>query len=164
MTHRLAALLLLALPQAAGADPAPVAVRLTYDGYAAGFHVLSLTTELSLGATAHRIAITGHTVGMVGFFYHADWRTLSEGVWSGAGIAPQLYDNAGTFGGSPRHVALAYAQGNPVLRTLAPPDDGEHDPVPPDFARHSVDPLERDRAGDPPGGEHRRLHRRGHHL
>jgi hypothetical protein len=142
MTPRLAALfVLLLLPAAPRADPGPVTLRLTYEGYAAGLHALTITSDLTLGPDGYRIAMTGHTAGVIGFLYRAQWRTLSEGAWAGPGIAPGLYDNAGTFGGEPRHVEIAFRHGLPDLLVLDPPDDREHEPAPPGLARPSIDTL-----------------------
>jgi hypothetical protein len=141
MTPRLAALLVLLLPAAPRADPAPVTLRLTYEGYAAGLLAITITSDLTLGRDGYRIAMNGHTAGMIGFLYRAQWRTLSEGAWAGPGIAPALYDNAGTFGGEPRHVEIAFRRGLPDLLTLDPPDDREHEPAPPGLARPSIDTL-----------------------
>ncbi len=141
MTRRFALLALLALPVPAGADPAPVAVQLTFDGYASGFRVLSMQTEMLLAPTGYRIAIAGRTAGMVGLLYHANWQTWADGTWTASGISPQHFDNAGVFGGQPRHVALVFEHGEPVIRTLDPPDDTEHLPVTADAIRHAVDSL-----------------------
>jgi hypothetical protein len=146
MIPRLAALLVSLLPGllqpgAVRAEPGPVTIRLTYEGYAAGLHALSITSDLTLGGDGYRIAMSGHTAGMIGFLYHARWRTVSEGTWAGAGIAPRFYDNAGTFGGEPRHVEIAFQHGLPDLLALDPKDDHEHEPAPPSLAQPSIDSL-----------------------
>ncbi|MBN9509913.1 MAG: DUF3108 domain-containing protein [Alphaproteobacteria bacterium] len=138
---RLAALLVLLLPGAVRAEPGSVTIRLTYEGYASGLHALSITSDLTLGSDGYRIAMSGHTAGMIGFLYHARWRTVSEGTWAGAGIAPRLYDNAGTFGGEPRHVEIAFHHGMPDLLVLDPRDDHEHEPAPVGLADPSIDSL-----------------------
>jgi hypothetical protein len=135
------AFLMLMLPVRAGADPAPVALHLTYDGYASGFRVFRLESDLLLGPGGYRIAMTGHTSGMFGFVYHARWHTLAEGTWTEAGVLPQHFENTGVFGGQPRRVDIDFVNGNPVLRVLQPPDDGEHLPVPPGLAQHAIDTL-----------------------
>jgi hypothetical protein len=141
MRSRLALLLLLILPARAGADPAPLVVHLTYDGYASGFRVLSMQSDLVLGTTGYRISMSGHTAGMVGFLYHANWQTWSEGSWSDGGVAPDHFQNVGVFGGQPRRVDMDFIRGNPVLSVLQPPDDGEHLPVPPAVAHDAIDSL-----------------------
>ena len=134
-------LLLLAIPAAAGADPAPVVVHLTYDGYASGFRVLSMDTDLLLAPTGYRITMSGRTAGMVGFLYHANWQTWADGTWTAGGVSPLHFDNSGSFGGQPRQVAITFLHGDPVLRTLQPADDGEHLPLATDLMRRAIDSL-----------------------
>lgn len=136
-----ALLVLLGLPFAARADPVPPAVQLVYDGYTSGFHVLSITTDLNVTTTGYQIEMTGHTAGMVGVMYHARWHTVSDGRWAGPDAVPLHYDNEGVFGGEPRHVAIDYMDGDPVLRALVPLDDHEHGPVPAALQKHTIDGL-----------------------
>lgn len=135
------ALFLFALPVCADADPPPVVVELSYDGYASGFRVLSMESELLLAPSGYRITMTGHTAGMVGFLYHATWETVADGAWTESGVAPQHFDNSGVFGGQQRHVAIDFVRGDPVIRVLQPLDDGEHLPVVPDTTHHDIDSL-----------------------
>lgn len=142
MTRCVALLLLVALPvTAARAQPAPVVVDLTYAGYKSGFHVLTAHSELLIAPTGYRISLNGNTSGMIGFFYHADWQSWADGTWTNDSVRPQHFDNDGVFGGHPRRIDLQYRNGNPVIRTLDPRDDGEHLPVPPDMTQHSIDSL-----------------------
>lgn len=134
-------LLLLALPAAAGADPAPTVVRLKYAGYHSGFHVLSLDTELLLASTGYRITMTGHTTGMIGFLYHARWQSRADGLWHDSDVAPLRFDTAGVFGGHLRRVSMVFQHDDPVLRALQPPDDGEHEPFVPATTRGAIDSL-----------------------
>ncbi len=140
MSWRLA-LFLLALPVRAGADPGAVVVDLTYDGYRSGFHVLTLHSEMLMAPSGYRIALSGHTAGMVGLLYHANWQSWADGTWTDSGVQPLHFDTAGVFGGQPRHVAIEYERGAPVIHTLEPADDGEHTPVPPGMAQHTIDSL-----------------------
>ena len=141
MTRRFAFLLLVALPVTARAQSAPVVVDLTYAGYRSGFHVLTAHSEMLIAPSGYRISLSGNTSGMIGFFYHADWQSWADGTWSSDSVRPQHFDNDGVFGGHPRRIDLQYQGGSPVIRTLDPPDDGEHLPVPPAMTRHSIDSL-----------------------
>ncbi len=133
--------LTLALSAAALADPPPTVVHLIYEGYSAGFHMLDLQSDVTIGSDGYRIEMAGHTAGMIGFVYHANWHTEADGSWTGPGVLPAHYDNQGEFGGELRRVDMDYQQGNPVLRVLDPPDDHEHGPVPSTLERHTVDGL-----------------------
>ncbi len=138
-------LLLVLLPFAfavpTAAEPAAVAVDLSYDGYKSGFHVFSMQSQLLLTPQGYRITMTGHTVGMIGFFYHAKWQTWADGVWSDHGVQSQHFENRGVFGGQPRHVAINFFHGDAEVLALQPVDDGEHAPVSPDLEHHVIDTL-----------------------
>jgi hypothetical protein len=137
-------LLMLACPvvaRAQGVASAPATLRLNFDGYRGAWRVMSLTLDLTFGPGGYRVAMSGRTRGLAGWLYGAEWRAAAEGVWSGGAVAPSHYENAGVFGGKQRHVALQYVQGSPVVLALQPADDGEHEPVPPDLERGSVDGL-----------------------
>ena len=140
MSWRLA-LLFLALPFQAAAQSAPVVADLTYWGYKDGFHVLTAHSEILLSPSGYRITLTGHTTGLIGLFFRARWHALADGNWTDDGVQPLHFDNQGVFGGHPRRVALQFAGGDPVIRTLSPVDDGEHTPVPPYATRDSIDTL-----------------------
>jgi hypothetical protein len=139
--RRTLALLLLALPLPAWADSPPAVAELTYDGYASRFRVLTMESELQLATGGYHIVLSGRTAGMVGLLYHANWRSSADGTWDGSGVAPLHFDNRGTFGGQPRHIAMDFDHGDPVLRVLEPPDDGEHLPLAPDLTQHAIDSL-----------------------
>ena len=139
--RRFIALLLLALPASAVADSGPVIVDLSYDGYRSGFRVFSMQSEVELTPTGYHIAISGHTTGMVGFFYHAKWQTQADGLWTARGVQSLRFDNRGVFGGQPRHVSLDFVHGDAEVLALQPTSDGEHAPVLPALEHHVIDSL-----------------------
>jgi hypothetical protein len=141
MRHLIVLLPTLLLPLSAGAQSRSTVVDLTYSGYSSAFHVLTMQSEIELTPSGYRITIAGHTAGMVGFLYHARWRTWADGLWNGDGVESLQFDNDGVFGGDPRHVALAFDHGDAKIRVLQPPNDGEHTPVPPAMQRHVIDSL-----------------------
>lgn len=140
MPWRLAALLL-AIPFQAAAQSAPVVVDLTYSGYKDGLRVLTAQSEMTLSDRGYRIGFSGHTTGVIGFFYHAHWQTWADGMWTKRGVLPLHFDNEGVFGGNARSVALKFANGDPMVQVLSPPDDGEQTPVPPGTTRNAIDSL-----------------------
>jgi Protein of unknown function (DUF3108) len=137
----LAALILAVLPGIAGAGAEPRVIELTYDGYASGFRMLTLQTELRLTLTDYRIVTTGQTAGIVGVAYHAHWQSTAEGTWADGVVNALRFDSVGVFGGQPRRVAIAFHQGDAELGALQPPDDGEHTPVPPALRHRVIDGL-----------------------
>ncbi len=136
------ALLLLALPlRPAAAEPQPIVVELSYSGYSRGFYVVTMKSVLTMTPSGYRITLVGHTAGVVGFLYHANWQTWANGVWNGSGVSALHFDNEGVFGGQPRHVSVAFTHGDATVETLQPPDDGEHTPVASSFEQHVIDSI-----------------------
>lgn len=135
------AFLLLTLPVTAVANPGPAVIDLTYAGYASGFRVVTMQSELLLTPSGYRIAMAGQTAGIVGVVYHARWQSWADGAWNGPGVNALHYDSDGVYGGDPRHVAIAFKASEAVVRALQPPDDGEHTPVPPTFTHDVIDGL-----------------------
>lgn len=135
------AFLLLALPVTAVADPGPAVIDLTYTGYASGFRVLTMQSELLLTPSGYRIAMAAQTDGLVGFVYHARWQSWADGVWNGQSVNALHFDSSGVYGGDPRHVTIAFRAGDAVVQTLQPPNDGEHTPVPPRVTYNVIDGL-----------------------
>ena len=135
------AVLLLTLPVTAAADPGPVVIDLTYTGYASGFRVVTMQSELQLTPNGYRIAMAGQTAGVVGFVYHAHWQSWADGVWNGPNVTALHFDNHGVYGGDPRQVAIAFRGSQAAVPALQPPDDGEHTPVPPMFTHNVIDGL-----------------------
>lgn len=132
---------LLALPATAGADPGQMVLDLTYSGYSHSFHAVTLQSTLVLTPTGYRISISGQTVGVVGFFFHAHWQSWADGTWAGRGIRSLHFENTGVFGGQPRHVSLAFQHGDAEVLSLQPVSDGKHTPVPPSFEQDVIDSL-----------------------
>jgi Protein of unknown function (DUF3108) len=141
----LAAVILLVLPgiagAGAGAGAEPGVIDLSYDGYAAGFRMLTLQSELWITPMDYRIVVAGRTAGIVGVAYHAHWQSTAKGTWTDGAVNALRFDSVGVFGGQPRHVAIAFHQGDAELGALQPPDDGEHTPVPPALRHRVIDGL-----------------------
>jgi hypothetical protein len=141
LAGRLLAAVLALVAAPAGAQPSSGGWRLTYSGYADGLNVLGLTVDFRFSAAGYAIAMRGRTDGLIRLMYHADWQTISVGLWTSTGIAPGRYDNEGHFGCQYRHVSLAFDASGPEVRLLVPPDDGETVPVSPGDVAGAVDSL-----------------------
>jgi hypothetical protein len=120
---------------------APPGLRLHYQAYLAGFNVMEIHAGLAIGPRGYSVGLHFSTKGLIGAFLHGESRTLVEGAFQGAGVAPLRFVSAGVWRGQPRRVDITYRDGQPVVRTLVPADDGERDPVPPALQRNSVDTL-----------------------
>jgi hypothetical protein len=91
-------MILFVLPAVAGADPEQGAIDLTYDGYASGFRVLTMQSELMFTSTDYRIVMTGQTAGIVGAMYHARWQSTASGTWADKDIDARHFESVGLFG------------------------------------------------------------------
>jgi len=130
---------LLCLP-AARAQPAPEQ-HAGYDIYAVGVPVAVLNTGFALGASDYRIDLSFRTTGLVGWFYSGHQQSGVAGRWQGDRPAPRRYAGQGVWGGRARQTLIDYADGQPLVRSLVPPNDEEREPVPPALQANSVDAL-----------------------
>nr|WP_321983179.1 DUF3108 domain-containing protein [uncultured Lichenicoccus sp.] len=125
-----------AMPDAAPAPP----IRLDYALYGHGFHVMDVTVELLLTPDAYSVRLNDRTVGLLGFMLRANVTSTAQGRFVGDGVQPVRFTSIGYSRGAQRQTQLDYADGNPSVTVLAPPET-RRDPVPITAARGSVDTL-----------------------
>lgn len=131
---------LLLSPAAANAEPA-ASITATYAVYAAGLNTAQVQAELALSPAGYEIRLGFHTAGLFGALVHSQSSTLAEGVWRGEDPAPFHFAGSGRVQGELRQTVIEYQSGEPVIRTLIPPNEAERDPVPPAMERNTVDTL-----------------------
>lgn len=116
-------------------------VRLTYETYALGMPVSSLSSTLELGAQSYRIDLAFHTIGIAALFSAGQQRSIVQGVWDGDRPVPHWFAGDGVWRGENRHVLIEYRQGQPSVLSLVPPADPGREPVPPAMTANTVDQL-----------------------
>jgi hypothetical protein len=130
----------LLFPLAARAQPAPEQ-RAGYEIYAAGVPVAMLNTGFALGPGDYRVDLSFHTTGLIGWLYGGRQQSGVEGEWRGDRPVPRRFTGEGVWGGRARRTLIDYADGQPLVRSLVPPNDEEREPVPPAMQANSVDAL-----------------------
>lgn len=130
---------LLWLP-AARAEPA-FQLHASYDIYAVGVPVAALNAGFDLGAREYRVDLAFHTTGLIGLLYQGRQLSAAEGLWEADRAAPRRYEGDGVWGGRSRQTLIEYRAGQPVVRSLVPPEDEEREPVPSRLQANSVDTL-----------------------
>lgn len=90
------------------ARAAPVALKLTYVTYAAGFTTVRLTVTVNLTATGYRLAVDYRTLGMIGYLFPGHDEAEASGVWQGARAVPTGFQSSGRWGRQADHVQLEY--------------------------------------------------------
>jgi hypothetical protein len=108
-----------------------LAVRLSYAVYAAGFTVMMIDADALLTPHSYRVGLEYRTTGLFGLFMPAPIDSFAQGRWAGALPEPVRFASWGTVRGLERRTTLDYPAGNPVVTTLQPADDGDHEGVPP---------------------------------
>jgi hypothetical protein len=116
-------------------------VHLTYETYALGFPVSSLSATLDLGAQSYRIDLAFRTIGIAAFFSAGHQRSIVQGVWDRGRPVPHWFAGDGVWHGQNRHVLIEYHQGQPSVLSLVPPTDPGREPVPPAMTANTVDQL-----------------------
>ena len=127
-------------PFANPATQASVPLRLTYEGYAVGLHVLALNAEVDLAPRTYRLELFYRTVGLYGTFVHTQSQASAVGGWNAQRPVPQLYDATGILRGDPYRAAIAFSGGLPEIRALVPGNENR-EPVPREQQSGTMDPL-----------------------
>ena len=117
-----------------------LAARMTYAVYAAGLNVMVIDVRAFLSPEDYRVELGYHTTGLFGLLKPTRIDSFAQGRWVGERPAPVRFATWGTVGGAVRRTTLDYPNGHPVVTTLDPPDDGEHEAVPA-ADRHGLDTL-----------------------
>jgi hypothetical protein len=137
-TVLVAGLLALGLPSAAAtAQP----VRAVYEVYAAGMTILQLEAVFDLSPTGYRVETRFRTQGVAAGVVPGEQTSRVSGAWAGAMARPETYHSAGTWRGRARRITLGWEAGNPVVRSLEPPDEEDREPVPAEARRGTIDAL-----------------------
>ena len=126
-------------------SPQPAAAETLLARYVvrtAGLHVMDVEAQFELDGPRYRVRAHVRTTGLAGVFAHGDHVTSVEGEWRGGEPTPLRYRAEGVWRGGPRAVVLDWpSPGQPVLRRLEPPNQGEREPVPEALARNTTDAL-----------------------
>jgi hypothetical protein len=138
-------LALLVMP-AAAAEPEAGSAHLDYAAYAAGFNVVDVSTSIALDRSGYQVGLAFHTTGAFGLLFHSAIVSMVRGLWergpaNAQDVAPQRFASWGWDRGTEHRTLIDYRGGQPVIRDLVPPTDGERDPVPPAMQRDTMDTL-----------------------
>ena len=134
------AILLFGCAVPAAGQPRTV-TQLSYAVYAAGLNVIQVDAKVALARDDYRVDAKFRTAGLFGRFFPVEIDSVAEGGWAGLRPLPRRYASGGLSRGDVRRLAIDFQDGQPILRELIPPDDGEHMPVPPGQERDAIDTL-----------------------
>jgi hypothetical protein len=140
---RIAAILLMALTSAVAvpAEPAGVRIRLSYEIYAVGLHVMHLQATADMAADGYHVELSFRSAGLYGAFVRAESHASVAGVWRGDRPVPGRYDNYGIWHGTAYRTVIDFNGDVPDVRLLVPNQDERREPVPADLQRGTIDPL-----------------------
>ena len=116
-------------------------VRLDFDTYAAGLRVAAVDTDFSMTQTGYGMAMSLHTVGLVGALFGGRQQSESTGMWDGDNVKPLQADGTGHWHGQDRRSVIDYARGQPMVSVLIPPSDPGREIVPEAMRAGTVDEL-----------------------
>ena len=132
---------LLALSLLVAAPAAAQPLRATYEVYAAGMTVLQVEAEIEVTPTGYRLATALRTRGVVATFVPGEQATRVNGAWDGLRARPSAYRSEGVWRGTARRTVLGWEGTDPRALELLPADSNEHEPVPPEQQRGTMDSL-----------------------
>jgi Protein of unknown function (DUF3108) len=132
---------LLALCLVGGAARSQTPLRASYEAYVAGLNAASVDARFLLEPDSYRMELSYKTAGVVGFLMRGSTLSVAEGTWQRDRASPRHFRTEGTARGQPRVTAMDYIGGQPLIRRLVPPNEGERETVSPELQANSVDPL-----------------------
>jgi hypothetical protein len=143
MRHPIAiAVLVASLGQVPAARAQPMTqLHAGYDIYARGLDVAELEAGFGIGPRGYQMQMAYRTTGIVGALFHGRQLSTVEGVWIGERPVPLRFMGDGLWRGQPRRTLIDYERGQPVIRTLVPPNEEEREPVSPRLQANTVDTL-----------------------
>ncbi|WP_162530877.1 DUF3108 domain-containing protein [Rhodovastum atsumiense] len=115
--------------------------HMSYVGSAMGLSVMRVQAALAMDRSGYRVDVTYGTTGLFSAFMRTEQHSWAQGLWQGRRPAPQRFYSWGHVRGQPRETLLDYDAGQPVLRTLQPPNAGDRDEVPAAERRNTIDTL-----------------------
>jgi hypothetical protein len=124
-------------PSAASAQP----VRAVYEVYAAGMTILQVEAVFDISASGYRVETRLRTQGVAAGFVPGEQTSRASGAWAGAAPRPETFHSQGIWRGRARRITLGWESGDPVVRSLEPPDEEEREPVPVEARRGTMDAL-----------------------
>lgn len=119
----------------------PASIHLDYETYAAGVHVAGVEAGLQMGPLAYRMDLGFHTTGMVGLLFRGHQLDRVDGVWRAGQVAPSKFRGEGYWRGTDRLTEIEYANRDPVVRHLTPPNADEREDVPDKIREKTIDTL-----------------------
>jgi hypothetical protein len=137
MRHRLAALALLFVPAAAGAET----LRASYEVYAGGMTVLELEAQFEMTEAGYRIETRFRTRGIAAAFAPGEQTSRARGAWAAGRPVPSGFVSEGVWRGRMRRIALDWQGPQPRVLDLTPPETEQREPVPEALQRGTMDVL-----------------------
>ncbi|UFN50445.1 DUF3108 domain-containing protein [Roseomonas sp. OT10] len=131
-------LALLLAPAAARAAP----IEAVYAVQAAGVTVVEATVQFDFSTPdGYAIEVRHRTRGIASVFVSADMVSRTTGRWVDNRARPTRFSSEGTYRGEQRRTLLEYVNGQPAVRSLVPPNEGERESVAPELQRGTIDSL-----------------------
>lgn len=127
--------------QPAAAEAGRSFTTLSYTTRVAGLTVMQTEADVEMDARGYRVDIASRNAGAYGLLFRGETRSLAQGLWAGALVAPQRYAVDGIWRGTPRHTLMDYDGGQPNVRHLDPPNAAEREPVPAPLQRETIDTI-----------------------
>jgi len=123
------------------AEPASRRLRAEYDVYTGGIDFLKVDAVMALGPTGYDLDVQYRTTGLIGLIYPGRQHTIVSGAWGVRDPEPARFRASGRWGGRDYLTLMEYHQGQPELRTLAPPPGDYREPVPVELTLGTIDSL-----------------------
>src|ERR1700722_1717687 len=117
------------------------ATQLAFSLYAVGVPVAESTMTLDFAPSGYGIGLSYRTVGVAKVFSGDNLDQSSSGTFEHDQAVPLSFKSYVRLHGQDRRVTLSYRDGNPIISSIAPPNEGEREIVPVALREHTIDSL-----------------------
>lgn len=117
------------------------AEQLHYEAYAAGVNVIDMDADFDVEPSRYHVVLDYKTVGALNLVMRSHQKTTVDGHFIAERPVPERFYSSGVLRGENRLTQIDYANGQPTVRQLQPPNEKEREDVPQAQQRNTVDTL-----------------------
>jgi hypothetical protein len=123
------------------ANTLSTAAHIDYQLYVHGLRIGRLESALNIHDGKYHIEVAFRTFGLVGMLFQGHQLSVADGRLGRQEPEPARFVGDGFWRGESRQTLIDYVGGQPVVRTLEPPNDDERETIPPALQANTIDTL-----------------------
>ena len=115
--------------------------HIDYQLYVRGLRIGRLESALDVHDNRYHLEVAFRTFGLAGWLFSGQQLSVADGHLGRQTPEPTRFTGDGFWRGEPRRILIDYPGGQPVVRTLEPPNEEERETIPPNLQANTIDTL-----------------------